>query len=101
MLWSLLCVLLYIVYHNKGITVQNHFHNSQPRFCICTLISVGKKPSDIHEVVTNETQSAMSDQRQGGMPGTVKVTHICTILLQPIFLPSIVQKMLITIKGAF
>lgn len=64
MLLSLLCVLLYIIYLNKWITVQNHFHNLHTRFCInqdSTLISVGKKPSHIHE--TCDKQNSVSHVR--------------------------------------
>lgn len=43
----------------------------------------------------------MSDQRRGSLPGTVKITHIHTTLVQPTLLPSVIQKTLITIKHAF
>lgn len=51
--------------------------------------------------MTNKTQPAMSDWRRGGLPGTVKITPLHTILVQPTLLPSTLQKMLITIKHAF
>ena len=54
-----------------------------------------KIPHTFMKHVTNQTQLAVSDLRW------VKTTHFHTILIHPTLLPSVVEKMSITIKHAF